>query len=168
MGERGMAEGIWTKRSERIKDAALKGGATKAQLAKGARVLRPADARGREIPHCASRPPRPAKPSGTQKARRSESERKSRPAPFRPAKPSVTQKARRGKAGKKASACFVRNDGQEENQSGDKKQSAGLKTRGYKREGRWRGKLAATKGEERCRQGCRRSREGTIRTRSGQ
>src|SRR5258708_39618343 len=51
MGERGMGEGIWPKRSERIKDAALKGGATKAQLAKGARVLRPADARGREIPH---------------------------------------------------------------------------------------------------------------------
>src|SRR5216683_3493739 len=45
------AKCIWTKRSERIKDAALKGGATKAQLAKGARVLRPADARGTEIPH---------------------------------------------------------------------------------------------------------------------
>jgi hypothetical protein len=34
--------------------------------------------------------------------------------------------------------------------------------RPYKREERWRGKLAATKGEERCRQGCRRSSEGTI------
>src|SRR6266568_2613668 len=87
------AKCIWTRRSERIKDAALKGGATKARLTKGARVLRLADARGREIPHCASRSFRPAKPSGTQKARRSESERKSRPAPFGPVKPSGMQTA---------------------------------------------------------------------------
>ncbi len=36
----------------------------------------------REIPHCAGRPLRPAKPSGTQNARRSEAGRKNRPASF--------------------------------------------------------------------------------------
>ena len=80
-----MAEGIWTRRSERIKDAALKGGATKAQLAKGARVLRPADARGREIPHM---------------RRPTASSRKT----FRDAKGAQERKR------KKKSACSVRND----------------------------------------------------------
>jgi len=45
------AKRIWTKRPEGIKDAALKGGATTARLAKGTRVCRPADPRAREIPH---------------------------------------------------------------------------------------------------------------------
>ena len=45
------AKCIWTKRPEGIKDAALKGDATTARLAKGTRVCRPADPRAREIPH---------------------------------------------------------------------------------------------------------------------
>src|SRR6266571_6226489 len=45
----------------------------------------------REIPHCAGRPLRPAKPSGTQKARRSEAGRENRPASLGPVKPSGMQ-----------------------------------------------------------------------------
>jgi len=63
------AKCIWTKRSERIKDAALKGGATKARLAKErGSSARPMQEEERFLT-CAGR-----------RFRRSESERKSRPA----------------------------------------------------------------------------------------
>ncbi len=45
-----------------------KGGATKARLAKGARVLRLADARGREIPHM-RKPTAPQERGGKKKPR---------------------------------------------------------------------------------------------------